>query len=248
MLKILDLKNNNYEFEFNGIKIINCDNPTLLYKKWFIDTQINIDNKNIANDEIIYISELSKLSDFINLNKKSFLINEINNKLANNSLINISLINEIVKLINDELGFDLLTPSEGDNVKLIQLIFDICNDIYLNEHLLKIILSHMDEKKLIIFDNISWLKLDFLSKLINEHHFIILTNDFRRYMLNKKTLELVVNVKNNEEYIDFIDSDKLFSYIEAKINQTFNEQNFHDFIKDIDSFESLKIFSILKTI
>ena len=67
-------------------------------------------------------------------------------------------------------------------------------------------------------------------------------------MLNKKTLELIVNVKNNGEYLDFIDSDKLFSYIEAKINQTFNEQNFHDFIKDIDSFESLKIFSILKTI
>lgn len=248
MLTILDKKNNNYEFEYNGIKIINCDNSTNLYKKWFIDTKISVDSKNIDDDEIIYISELSKLSDFFNLNKKSFLINEINNKIASNNLINIELINEVVTLINNELGFDLLTISSGDNVKIIQLIFDICNDVFLNEQLLKIILSHLDEKKFIIFDNISWLKLDLLFKYNNEHNFVILTNDFRKYIVNKKHLELIVNVKNNGDYVDFIDVDKIFSYIESKINTAFTDQNFHSFIRDLDSFESLKVLSIIKNI
>ena len=248
MIRITDAKNNIYEFEFNAIKIINCDNPTNLYKKWFINTRINIDSKNIDNDQIIYISELSKLSDFINLNKKSFLIKEINDRIANNSLINISLINEVINLINADLGFNLLTVSDGDNTKIIQLLFDICNDVYLNDQLLKIILAHLDETKLIIFDNISWLKLQHLSNYMNEHYFVILTNDFRKYMVNKNSLELVVNVKNNGDYVDFIDVDKLFSYIETKINTTFDEQKFFNFIKDLNSFDSLKIFSILKQI
>ena len=83
---------------------------------------------------------------------------------------------------------------------------------------------------------------------MNEHYFVILTNDFRKYMVNKNSLELVVNVKNNGDYVDFIDVDKLFSYIETKINTTFDEQKFFNFIKDLNSFDSLKIFSILKQI
>jgi hypothetical protein len=85
-------------------------------------------------------------------------------------------------------------------------------------------------------------------KYCNEHNFVILTNDFRRYIVNKKHLELIVNVKNDGDYVDFIDVDKIFSYIESKINTAFTDQNFHSFIRDLDSFESLKVLSIIKKI
>ena len=56
MIKILK-NNKNYEFDFEGLKILNCNNTTKIYKQWFLDSVIQIDNKTYKQEDIIYISE-----------------------------------------------------------------------------------------------------------------------------------------------------------------------------------------------
>lgn len=139
---MLSINKNNIEceLEFDGIKIFQTQNPTKLYKDLILDSVINIDNKNIKLDNVIYINELTKLTDFVNLNKKSFLIKEIINLLEQYPIINISNINNIKDYINNKYQEELIDTNEGDNNKLINLFIEFINQEYLNKSLFKLIL------------------------------------------------------------------------------------------------------------
>lgn len=247
---MLSINKNNIEceLEFDGIKIFQTQNPTKLYKDLILDSVINIDNKNIKLDNVIYINELTKLTDFVNLNKKSFLIKEIINLLEQYPIINISNINNIKDYINNKYQEELIDTNEGDNNKLINLFIEFINQEYLNKSLFKLILDYcFEDSKLIILDNVSWIKLNDLYGWLNEHKFIIITYDFREYIKDASELELLVTFKQNYDYVEMLDSNKLIVYLEKHMNIEVNKEKINTWLNDKNNLESLSFLSnILK--
>lgn len=247
---MLSINKNNIEceLEFDGIKIFQTQNPTKLYKDLILDSVINIDNKNIKLDNVIYINELTKLTDFVNLNKKSFLIKEIINLLEQYPIINISNINNIKDYINNKYQEELIDTNEGDNNKLINLFIEFINQEYLNKSLFKLILDYcFEDSKLIILDNVSWIELNDLYGWLNEHKFIIVTYDFREYIKNASELELLVTFKQNYDYVEMLDSNKLIVYLEKHMNIEVNKEKINTWLNNKNNLESLSFLSnILK--
>lgn len=247
---MLSINKNNIEceLEFDGIKIFQTQNPTKLYKDLILDSVINIDNKNIKLDNVIYINELTKLTDFVNLNKKSFLIKEIINLLEQYPIINISNINNIKDYINNKYQEELIDTNEGDNNKIINLFIEFINQEYLNKSLFKLILDYcFEDSKLIILDNVSWIELNDLYGWLNEHKFIIITYDFREYIKNASELELLVTFKQNYDYVEMLDSNKLIVYLEKHMNIEVNKEKINTWLNNKNSLESLSFLSnILK--
>lgn len=247
---MLSINKNNIEceLEFDGIKIFQTQNPTKLYKDLILDSVINIDNKNIKLDNVIYINELTKLTDFVNLNKKSFLIKEIINLLEQYPIINISNINNIKDYINNKYQEELIDTNEGDNNKLINLFIEFINQEYLNKSLFKLILDYcFEDSKLIILDNVSWIELNDLYGWLNEHKFIIITYDFREYIKDASELELLVTFKQNYDYVEMLDSNKLIVYLEKHMNIEVNKEKINTWLNNKNNLESLSFLSnILK--
>ena len=65
MFKIID--NQKFiEFEFNGIKIIQANNPTIIIKNFFDDNiNIEINGLKISKDNIVHFNEITKFNEII---------------------------------------------------------------------------------------------------------------------------------------------------------------------------------------
>lgn len=237
MLKII--KNNiNLDLDYNGIKILQTNNPNLFYKDVIIDSSIYIDDYKVKNENIIYINNFSQLKDFMNLNKKSNIYSRIIELLFEYKIINYDNINQIVNIINNEYQYELLELNEGDNAKLISMFFELLNDKYLDKSLLEIILNNVfDDRKLIILDNIEWINLEFLAKFLNQHYFLVITNNFPKYIQNYKELEVTVFIKDNYDYFDVLDINHLCFYLQSELNINIDHNNIVELLhkKDINS-------------
>lgn len=237
MLKII--KNNiNIDLDYNGIKILQSNNPNLFYKDVILDSSIYIDDYKIKNENIIYINNFSQLKDFMNLTKKSNIYSRIIELLFEYKIINYENINQIINIINGEYQYELLEINEGDNSKLISMFFELLNDKYLDHNLLEIILNNVfDDKKLIIFDNIEWINLEFLSKFLNQHYFLVLTNNFEKYIQNYKELGILTIIKNNYDYFDVLDINHLCVYLQSELNINIDHNNIVELLhkNDINS-------------
>lgn len=231
------------EFEFNGIKIIDINNTTKFYKDIILDSSIYIDNKSIKKENIIYINELTKFSDYISLTKKSFVVKKIIDCIETYPIINTENIYQIKNKINNEIGYELLDITDGDITKIITLIIEIINDSYVDWEKFKIILLYVfEESKLIILDNISYIEIKNILTFINEHKFLILTNDYRNFISNKNELELVVFFDDNYKYKEILDYEILISFMEKEFNLEFNDDFFKNIILNKNKEESA-IFS-----
>lgn len=240
-------KNNiEIEFEYNGIKILQVDNTRKFYKEFILDNNIYIDNFVFKPIDIIYISELNRLNEFIDLSKKSFLTKTIISKLIEYPIINQINLEKVVNQVNNDFNNELVESATGDINKLISILIEFVNNNFLNKNNLETILNNcFDTKKLIIIDEVSWINVKILEKYINQHNFIILTTDFRNY-IDIKQIELLVILKNNYEFTDIIDSSKLILYLEQQMN--YDLSNINEIIKNKDDFVSLKVFSLIKKI
>lgn len=237
MLKII--KNNiNIDLDYNGIKILQSNNPNLFYKDVILDSSIYIDDYKIKNENIIYINNFSQLKDFMNLTKKSNIYSRIIELLFEYKIINYENINQIINIINNEYQYELLEINEGDNSKLISMFFELLNNKYLDQNLLEIILNNVfNDKKLIIFDNIEWINLEFLSKFLNQHYFLVLTNNFEKYIQNYKELGILTIIKNNYDYFDVLDINHLCVYLQSELNINIDHNNIVELLhkNDINS-------------
>ena len=244
MLKII--KNNiNIDLDYNGIKILQCNNPNLFYKDVILDSSIYIDDYKIKNENIIYINNLSQLKDFMNLNKKSNIYSRIIELLFEYKIINYENINQIINIINGEYQYELLEINEGDNSKLISMFFELLNDKYLDQNLLEIILNNVfDDKKLIIFDNIEWINLEFLSNFLNQHYFLVLTNNFEKYIQNYKELEILTIIKNNYDYFDVLDINHLCVYLQSELNINIDHDNIVELLHKNDINNQLILWKL----
>lgn len=230
MLKIV--KNNlDIEVDFNGIKIFDVKNPNLFYKEVFLESNIYLDEFKIKDENIIYINNFSKINDFITLSKKSFLFTKIYELIHENNIINYESIKNILNIVNETYSYELLDINDGDNIKLINIFFELCEDKYIDKKILEIILNNVfEEKKLIVFDNIEWIDISFLSKYINQHNFIVLTNNFYKYISFKREFEILTIFKENYDYSDIIDVEYLCVYLQSKLNININSDNIIELI------------------
>lgn len=236
------------ELNFDGIKVFQTSNPVKLYKNLILESNISIDSKIIKRDNIIYINELTKLDNFVSLGKKSFLIREIINLLDSYPIINVENIKLIKDYINNKYSEELIDVNDGDVGKVINLFLEFINSEYLNKSLFKFVLENcFDESKLIILDQVSWLNIQDLYSYVNEHKFIVITHDFRNYIENSQMLELLVSFKDDYNYVEMLDSNKLLVYLEQQMNIEIDDTKIDHLLNDKNSQESVNFyFNVLK--
>ena len=244
MLKIIN-KNINMDIDYNGIKLFQCNNPNLFYKDIILNSTIYIDDYLIKNENIIYINNFSQLKEFMNLTKKSNIYSKIIELFFEYKIINYDNINQIINIINNEYQYELLEINEGDNSKLINMFFELLNNKYLDINLLEIILNDVfEDKKLIVFDNIEWISFEFLSKFLNQHHFLIITNNFQKYINNCKELEILSIIKDNYDYFDILDINHLCTYLQSELNINIDHNNIIELLHKNDVNTQLLIWKI----
>lgn len=231
------------DFDYDGIKIIQTKYPTKTYRDLMLNSNIQINGKSIKSDDVIYISELNKLSDFLNLSKKSKLMKEIIDLLDTYPIINHDNIRSIKESINKKYSEELLEDTCGDISKVINLFLEFINDNYLDSRLFEIFLNMFDESKLVILDNVSWINVDMLSKFLNEHNFIILTHDFRNYIKSIDMLELLLILKDNYDFTDIKDSKNFMFYLEKQLNIEINKEKLEELLRDKNSLDSIRFLS-----
>lgn len=248
MLKIIQ-DNKEYEFKFDGSKIFQTSNPTLLYKQLFINSTIFIDDKLINKEDIVYLDELSKTDQFINLNKKSELLKEIIDLTSTYPLINQDNLNQIIATINNNLALDVLSSNDGDIIKIISTFLEVNDLNFLDETKFEIILNkYLNSKKLFILNDLTWLNNQQIYNHLNEHNFIIITNNFCNYIKHKNELETLVIFKNNYVYTEILDYEKLIAYLEMKINICIDDKIFHNFLKQTDEYINSQIMFYISKI
>ncbi|MGL4616681.1 MAG: hypothetical protein ACRCUM_00420 [Mycoplasmoidaceae bacterium] len=246
-IKIKEILN---EFEFNGIKIIQTNNPTLLIKNLFSNNSIiEINDKKISINEIIYINELTKFNDLVKLTKNSNIFKLIFDEIDEYPIINYENINKIKEKINNNY-FELLENNEGDLSKLILTFFSLLDLGYLNKDSFIFFIKHFfnDKKYTFILDNINWIKNTDIFPFINNHNFIIVTNDFRNYLNNINDFELLYISDEKFNGIDIFEKNSLINYLEKELNIFFDNSLFNEFIKNKTDIEIEKIFFKIKTL
>lgn len=248
MLKIIQ-KNKEYEFNYDGYKVFQTLNPTLLYKQLFIDSIVFINEKVVNKDDIIYLDELSKTDQFINLTKKSELLYEIIDLISSYPIINNENLHKIIETINNNLQLEVVEMNEGDITKIITTFLEIIDLNYLDQNKFEIILNkYLKSKKLFILNNISWVNSQRLYQYLNDHYFIVLTNNFCQYISNKNELETLVIFKDNLVFTEILDYERLIAYLEQKINTSIDDKIIQDFLNQTTNFTNLQIMFYLQKI
>ena len=238
MIKI-KLREFNEEWEFEGLKLVWCDNPNLFHK-WILEEidngnfELNINSKEIKTDKIIHINEYTKLKDLLNFNKNNMFIHYVLEQIGIDNLFDLTKLEQDIENINVEIGNDFLSLKNDQN-KLLQTLIEINSDVFLN---LKDFLFFLntnelnDEKFTFIINDVSWLKIDGIKRYVNIYNFIFLTNDVRKQLINydgNNIDNLIVNFNENK-FIDFIDVNKINEYLENVLNIKLSSENY---VKDI---------------
>lgn len=244
MLKIVN-PNFEIEIEFNGIKIFDVENTNLFYRDVILKSNIYLEDYKIKDENIIYINNFAKICDFINLSKKSFLFSKINELLFENKIVNFDSIKNIVDIVNNNYNYELLEINEGDTGKLINMFFELTNDKYLDKKVFEIILKDVfEEKKLIIIDNLEWIEIDWLANFLNSHNFIILTNNFKKYISKNREFEILTIIKEKYEYIDILDLNHLCNYLQLKLDINIDHNNIVELINKNDQISQQIIWKL----
>ncbi len=250
MLK-LNYKKNWYEIEFNGIKVLETRHTTNFIKDFLYcdddNARLIINNKNIKDKNIIYINDLTRYDDFLSLNKNGTVYKKIIEKIADNTLVNQQLINEIVSALNNEFGRDIIEHQYDIN-KIISGSFELISLGCMEEKDIFNILNKLDfdERKLIIFDNVSYVKYSNVKQLLNNFDILIVCSDIRGVIDNISQLELCCFVNNG--IFDVINVEKLLSYLEMKTSQKIDHEDINNFLNLKNDQKSSIINFYLKSI
>lgn len=104
-----------------------------------------------------------------------------------------------------------------------------------------------DEKKLIIFDNVSYINYQKCKKLLNNFNVLIITTDIRNVISNYSELELCCLLGDNKCF-DIIDSDKLISYLELQLATQIKPEEINNYLSKKTDFKSQQINFYLKNL
>ncbi|MGL5630657.1 MAG: hypothetical protein ACRDCG_02710 [Mycoplasmoidaceae bacterium] len=222
-----NLKNKADSFQFNGIKIIFCDNPNLLIRDLLNnDDKFSLIIRNdepIKNHNIYYIDPFSKIANFF--------------KIKNNGLIYQYLRNKDIEMVNQELQTLILnnySKLKDDNLeKLFDLDFKnasilnflSCNDHYLSSdninNFLEILKTSCYERPLVIINDYQIISIeDIINYHINDIDFLVFTTNFKNWINQIELLELILIMKDiiyeksNNGAIEILNTKILLDYLE----------------------------------
>lgn len=241
-------KNNSFKFEYNGFKLIHHPMPNKFIKDLY-GSNIVLNGKKYK--EYIVISDLTKNKDLINLNRNSNLFLDINNELSSSEFINKEILIKISDKINEKLKYDLISIEEGDIKKIIDIFFNINLDNFINYEIFDYYLTseYNNEKKLIILNDLSFVKVNQLMKYLNSFDILLITNDVRKYLsTNINELESLLIIINDEEYTDITSKETLINFLELNMNVEFNDLLFKKIIEETWSLESNQFISLIQKI
>ena len=139
--------------------------------------------------------------------------------------------------------------NQYDLPKLIAATFEL-NDLgYIDDDKLIDILNKIeyDEKKLIIFDNVSYINYEKCKKLMNNFNILIVCSDVREIINNFSLLEICCFIYNNSIF-DVINVEKLISFLEIKTSLSINEQDLNKYLEFSNDQKSSIINFYLKNI
>ena len=123
------------------------------------------------------------------------------------------------------------------------------NDLgYLNDDQFFDLLNQIefDEKKLIIFDNVSYINYQKCQKLLNNFNVLIICSDLRKIINNYQQLELCCFF--NDNFFDVVDVDKLIAFLELKLATPIKKEELNNYLMKKNDFKSQQINFYLKTI
>lgn len=246
-------QSNWYEIEYCGIKIIETAFTTKLIKSMLDEHNDNskliLDNKKIKWKNVIYINEMTKINDFLSLSKNNHLYKQIIDLIADQSLVNDALIKKIITTINQNWNLGELISEQYDLNKIVLACFEL-NDLgYISDEHFFDLLNQIqyDEKKLIIFDNVSYINYQKCKKLLNNFNVLVITTDIRNVISNHSELELCCLLGDNKCF-DIIDSDKLISYLELKLATQIKPEEINNYLFKKTDFKSQQINFYLKNL
>lgn len=203
----------------------------------------------IKATDIIYINNLTKGDEYINLSKKSFLTKDVIDSLEIYPLINYENSINIINNINNKYNYELVNSTDGDITKIINSLIELNEIGYIDKKIFKLIIEEVfnGERKLFILDEIEWIKIKDLSSYLNEHYFLIITNNFKKYIADLKEIE-ITSIYNNNNINEILSIDKLINYIETNLNEPFNSEDFRRYLNESNTLFSSKITNLIKNI
>lgn len=237
----LEYLNQKYEVIFDGIKIIQIKDTNLFAKNLYCEAlESKLVESNIFKNNVILISDFTKISDLITFNKSNIIYKQLIDWFNEKNIIDQNKIIDIVNEINNKYNFEILSD-RSDIVKIISNLFELTTDIYLNKEIFISFLKNniFDERQTFIFSNVNWLKIDDIKEFINNYNFIFINNDFRMNLNNFNQIESVVILGST--CIELADKEKVISYLESKINTPFKENQLNEYVNNKDSELSCKI-------
>ncbi|WP_427902854.1 hypothetical protein [Metamycoplasma alkalescens] len=241
-------KNINYNLEKeSNFKIIETNNIDILLKDLikfeiqYTEKSILLENaQEISIDDCLIINHFTKISDIIISASKNWLADNVtNNENWNtNLIINNEILKKILEEINLKLGFDFISL-EIDNTKFAKSIFKINEAIFIEKNnYLKIFnfLSLINYKKLIIVKDIEYIEIEEIIKFSNLN-FLILTNDFTKYIKKYNQLNFVAFYRN-KIFVDIQTNVPIINYFENLKNREISEEE--DFFNNHDEENQFK--------
>lgn len=212
-------------WEYEGLKVIQTKYPENLNIQ-IIDSinkgelLITIDNKACSLNKIINITPYTKTKDLHNLTKNNQFISFVSQLLNYDNLLNIEDINNKISEFNKEMNSNFLNLKLDKN-KVLSAIFEIDDESFVNENELDLFLENnknTNDKKLIIFCNISWLNISKIIKYQQYFNFVVITSDFTNFFENYvcDNLDGVIVINNKNSFVDLIDFVKLSEYLTQK--------------------------------
>ncbi len=195
---------NYYNFDYLGVKIMKHVNTNKLIRLLLnddeIDSNISINNYRIKNKDIIIISPFTKINDILSSRTNGNLHNFLKDEkvIDSNSIIEKSITDEFNKFTKIEQ----LTELNLSKIDLINYV-DI-NDNFVSEKNIKLILEilkNTTSKKLIIFNDVEYIKISELDQYISFFNFLYVINEYEEYYKNLIDYKyFLIFVKNSLMY------------------------------------------------
>lgn len=243
----LYLKYNNIEYDlsFDGLKIFQTKKPNWFTRTFFNECiQSKYSNCEIFKNNVIIISDFSKVTDLVSMSKNSEFTKLLISELINNEFLSNKKIDETINKINNLFECEIIQEAIDIN-KIISNSVELNDDLYLNKKLfLKILDNNMfNEKITFILNDIDWLKTNDVAKYLNSFNFIFVTNDLRKNISTMLDFEACVLLNN--KVFEIANYSILISYLEKQLNIIVDEKVLSNFISFSSDSTSISIYENL---
>lgn len=225
------------EIEFNGIRIVFCDDANLFVRKIIDNNEINskimINGNVVKNKNICHIHSFSKVSDFINTKNNGIFHEYLKKKdIFKKDLELQNYITEKFFEIKDE-NVESLTDVDFTDASVLNYI-KISND-YINsnniKNLLEILKDGCFDKQLILINDYNVLTIgEIIKNYLKDFNFVIVTNNLKKWLGDFSYIELIVVINDfvSKEFgidaLEILNKNILVDYL-TKRNEKNKEEN-----------------------